>query len=45
MPFIDDHSIVSCAADGQVRHSQLQEGGCVDTEYVVIGSDCGRIFI
>jgi len=34
MPFTDDRSIVSCAADGQVRHSQLQEGGRVDTRRI-----------
>ncbi|XP_031475334.1 uncharacterized protein LOC116247340 isoform X1 [Nymphaea colorata] len=31
MPFADDISIVTCAADGQVRHAQIREGGQVDT--------------
>lgn len=31
MPFSDDRSIISSGADGQVRHSQIQEGGCVLT--------------
>ncbi|XP_047310953.1 DDB1- and CUL4-associated factor 8 [Impatiens glandulifera] len=29
MPYSDDRSIVTCAADGQVRHSLIQEGGSV----------------
>ncbi|CAM6084053.1 unnamed protein product [Calypogeia fissa] len=32
MPFSDDRSIVSCAADGQVRHSQILENGRVETK-------------
>lgn len=41
MPFSDDRSIVTCAADGEVRHSQIQEGGrfctnkLVELEYAV----------
>ncbi|XP_010555203.1 PREDICTED: DDB1- and CUL4-associated factor 8 isoform X2 [Tarenaya hassleriana] len=27
MPFSDDHSIVTCAADGQVRHAKILESG------------------
>ncbi|KAJ7531058.1 hypothetical protein O6H91_14G030900 [Diphasiastrum complanatum] len=32
MPFSDDRSIVSCAADGQVRHAQISESGNVETK-------------
>ncbi|XP_077246731.1 uncharacterized protein LOC143886571 isoform X2 [Tasmannia lanceolata] len=31
MPYTGDRTIVTCAADGQVRLAQLQEGGRVDT--------------
>lgn len=31
MPYTDDRSIVTCAADGQVRHAQLPESGPVKT--------------
>ncbi|XP_061337441.1 uncharacterized protein LOC133284445 isoform X2 [Gastrolobium bilobum] len=31
MPYSDDRSIVTCAADGQVRHAQIVEGGGVET--------------
>ncbi|KAI6677540.1 hypothetical protein NL676_038336 [Syzygium grande] len=31
MPYTDDQSIVTCAADGQVRHAQLPESGPVKT--------------
>uniref|UniRef100_A0ACD5ZDB5 Uncharacterized protein n=1 Tax=Avena sativa TaxID=4498 RepID=A0ACD5ZDB5_AVESA len=31
MPLSDDRSIVTCGADAEVRHSQIQEGGCVPT--------------
>ncbi|KAL9687606.1 hypothetical protein QQ045_032011 [Rhodiola kirilowii] len=31
MPFSDDRSIVTCAADGQVRHAHVLEGGEVQT--------------
>ncbi|KAL5226026.1 hypothetical protein ABZP36_012665 [Zizania latifolia] len=31
MPFSGDRSIITCAADGQVRHSQIREGGRVIT--------------
>ncbi|KAH9322174.1 hypothetical protein KI387_016813, partial [Taxus chinensis] len=40
MPFTDDCSIVSCAADGQVRFSQVREDGCVNTRR--IGKHHGR---
>lgn len=32
MPFSDDRSIVSCAADGQVRHGEISETGRVTTK-------------
>eukprot|EP00249_Psilotum_nudum_P020128 c27576_g2_i1 orf=312-1757(+) len=32
MPFSDDRSVVSCAADGQVRHAQILENGRVETK-------------
>ncbi|TXG64943.1 hypothetical protein EZV62_011937 [Acer yangbiense] len=32
MPYTDDRSIVTCAADGQVRHAQILEHGCVETK-------------
>ncbi|KAF7841339.1 DDB1- and CUL4-associated factor 8 isoform X3 [Senna tora] len=32
MPFSDDRSIVTCAADGQVRHAQISEQGEVETK-------------
>ncbi|OEL29131.1 DDB1- and CUL4-associated factor 8 [Dichanthelium oligosanthes] len=35
MPFSDDRSIVTCAADGEVRHSQIGEGGRVTTDKLV----------
>lgn len=31
MPYTDDRSIVTCAADGQARHAQILEGGQVQT--------------
>ncbi|XP_050363939.1 uncharacterized protein LOC126782683 isoform X2 [Argentina anserina] len=31
MPYSDDRSIVSCAADGQVRHTQISEHGKVES--------------
>ncbi|XP_057863471.1 uncharacterized protein LOC131071585 isoform X2 [Cryptomeria japonica] len=40
MPFTDDHTLVSCAADGQVRFSEVKEDGCVDTRK--IGKHRGR---
>eukprot|EP01018_Ginkgo_biloba_P013353 Gb_31451 [translate_table: standard] len=40
MPFTDDRRIVSCAADGQVRYSQILEDGRVDTTR--IGKHKGR---
>ncbi|PAN22308.1 hypothetical protein PAHAL_4G010600 [Panicum hallii] len=35
MPFSDDRSIVTCAGDGEVRHSQIQEGGHATTDKLV----------
>lgn len=35
MPFSDDRSVVTCAADGEVRHSQIREGGCATTDKLV----------
>ncbi|GJM97414.1 hypothetical protein PR202_ga14339 [Eleusine coracana subsp. coracana] len=35
MHLSDDRSIVSCAADGEVRHSKIQQGGCVITDELV----------
>ncbi|XP_062229876.1 uncharacterized protein LOC133927429 [Phragmites australis] len=35
MHFSDDRSIVTCAADGEVRHLQIQEGGRVTTNELV----------
>ncbi|XP_024539173.1 DDB1- and CUL4-associated factor 8-like protein 2 [Selaginella moellendorffii] len=32
MPFSDDRSVVSCAADGQVRHALISEDGRVETK-------------
>ncbi|KAK1613231.1 hypothetical protein QYE76_036904 [Lolium multiflorum] len=32
MPLSDDRSIVTCGADGEVRHSRIREGGCVFTD-------------
>uniref|UniRef100_A0A0C9RQP4 TSA: Wollemia nobilis Ref_Wollemi_Transcript_1530_1974 transcribed RNA sequence n=1 Tax=Wollemia nobilis TaxID=56998 RepID=A0A0C9RQP4_9CONI len=40
MPFTDDCCIVSCAADGQVRSSEVREDGRVDTKK--IGKHHGR---
>lgn len=40
LPYSDDHSIVTCAADGQVRHAQILEGGRVETS--LLGSHQGR---
>ncbi|PON45041.1 WD repeat containing protein [Parasponia andersonii] len=31
IPYTDDRSIVTCAADGQVRHAQILERGLVET--------------
>ncbi|KAL5984043.1 hypothetical protein ACLOJK_018145 [Asimina triloba] len=41
MPFSEDRSIVTSAADGQVRHAQIREGGRVDTEN--LGKHQGRV--
>nr|CAB3471462.1 unnamed protein product [Digitaria exilis] len=35
MPFSDDRSIVTCAVDGEVRHSQIREGGRVTIDKLV----------
>ncbi|KAL9415532.1 hypothetical protein AB3S75_043760 [Citrus x aurantiifolia] len=40
MPFTDDRSIVTCAADGQVRHAQILESGGVETK--LLGKHQGR---
>ncbi|KAA8546137.1 hypothetical protein F0562_020969 [Nyssa sinensis] len=32
MPYTEDRSVVTCAADGQVRHAQIQECGQVETK-------------
>lgn len=32
MPFSDDQTVVSCAADGQVRHAQISEDGRAETK-------------
>ncbi|KAJ8452956.1 hypothetical protein Cgig2_014719 [Carnegiea gigantea] len=40
MPYSDDRSIVTCAADGQVRHAQITDGGHVET--LLLGSHQGR---
>ncbi|XP_043713585.1 DDB1- and CUL4-associated factor 8-like [Telopea speciosissima] len=40
MPFTDDRSIVTCAADGQVRHAKILERGKVET--VILGKHQGR---
>ncbi|KAF3443607.1 hypothetical protein FNV43_RR13295 [Rhamnella rubrinervis] len=40
MPYSDDRSIVTCAADGQVRHAQILESGQVETS--LLGKHQGR---
>lgn len=40
MPFTDDRIIVSCAADGEVRHTQILDGGKVAT--TLLGQHEGR---
>lgn len=40
MPYSDDRSIVTCAADGQVRRAQITDGGQVETS--LLGSHQGR---
>lgn len=40
MPYSDDLSLVTCAADGQVRHAQIVEGGHVETS--LLGRHQGR---
>ncbi|XP_065868390.1 uncharacterized protein [Euphorbia lathyris] len=40
MPYTDDRCIVTCAADGQVRHAQILERGAVETE--LLGKHQGR---
>ncbi|KAL3514963.1 hypothetical protein ACH5RR_021865 [Cinchona calisaya] len=34
MPYTEDRSIVTCAADGQVRHAQILERGKVETKFL-----------
>ncbi|KAG0472687.1 hypothetical protein HPP92_014544 [Vanilla planifolia] len=40
MPYTGDRIIVSCAADGEVRHAQIQDGGKVIT--TLLGQHDGR---
>ncbi|MCL7045976.1 hypothetical protein MKW94_004819 [Papaver nudicaule] len=40
MPYTNDRSIVTCAADGQVRHAQIQEDSQVNTR--LLGKHQGR---
>ncbi|XP_030450687.2 uncharacterized protein LOC115672858 isoform X2 [Syzygium oleosum] len=40
MPYTDDKSIVTCAADGQARHAQILEGGQIET--VLLAKHQGR---
>ncbi|XP_058190230.1 uncharacterized protein LOC131307629 isoform X1 [Rhododendron vialii] len=40
MPYTEDRTIVTCAADGQVRHTQILERGEVDTK--LLGKHEGR---
>ncbi|XP_074312885.1 uncharacterized protein LOC141648254 isoform X2 [Silene latifolia] len=40
MPYSDDRSIVTCAADGQVRHAQILDGGRTKTS--LLGRHQGR---
>ncbi|KAK8916080.1 hypothetical protein KSP39_PZI022699 [Platanthera zijinensis] len=40
MPYTEDHTIVSCAADGEVRHTQILGGGQVVT--TLLGQHEGR---
>ncbi|XP_078448226.1 uncharacterized protein LOC144716843 isoform X2 [Wolffia australiana] len=32
IPYTDNRSLITCAADGEVRHAQILEGGRVDTK-------------
>lgn len=41
MPYTDDRSIVTCAADGQVRHAQVLERGQVETS--LLAKHDGRV--
>ncbi|KAF8013425.1 hypothetical protein BT93_I1316 [Corymbia citriodora subsp. variegata] len=41
MPYTDDRSIVTCAADGQARHAQILEGGQVET--MLLAKHRGRV--
>ncbi|KAK1326476.1 hypothetical protein QJS10_CPA01g00327 [Acorus calamus] len=36
MPYTDDATIVTCAADGEVRYAQIREGGKVDTTLLAV---------
>ncbi|KAL0422944.1 UNVERIFIED_CONTAM: Serine/threonine-protein kinase ATR [Sesamum latifolium] len=40
MPYTDDQSIVTCAADGQVRHAQIRDSGVVTK---VLAKHHGRV--
>ncbi|XP_072962966.1 uncharacterized protein [Typha angustifolia] len=40
MPYTDDRTLVTCAADGEVRHANLLEGGGVETK--LLGQHDGR---
>ncbi|CAL9022858.1 unnamed protein product [Prunus brigantina] len=40
MPYTDDRSIITCAADGQVRHAQISDKGQVKTS--LLGKHLGR---
>ncbi|XP_072956809.1 uncharacterized protein [Typha angustifolia] len=41
MPYTDDRTIVTCAADGEVRHANILEGGRVET--TLLGQHEGRV--
>ncbi|KAJ7978660.1 DDB1- and CUL4-associated factor 8-like [Quillaja saponaria] len=41
MPYSNDRSIVTSAADGKVRHAQILERGCVDTK--LLGRHQGQV--
>ncbi|XP_057501464.1 uncharacterized protein LOC130785322 [Actinidia eriantha] len=41
MPYTEDRSIVTCAADGQVRHAQILERGQVETK--LLGTHDDRV--
>ncbi|XP_030522797.1 DDB1- and CUL4-associated factor 8-like isoform X2 [Rhodamnia argentea] len=41
MPYTDDRSIVTCAADGEARHAQILEGGQAET--MLLAKHQGRV--